>query len=474
MADRILIGIASIPEREQTLKRVIAALATQADRIHVALNDYTRHPRWLGEFSNVTAEVTPMGNLGDAEKFRAVGDWDGIAATCDDDVLYPSDYVQRLVSGLERHGRHCVVGFHGGTTLGWNGRHGAAQDKRIRCLDKLRLDDPDVNVLGTGVMAWDTRHVPVWRELFRHANCADVQFACHTHRFGIPMSALAHDAGWLRDICPSEGRRIYESNANGDGSARDTRAVRKRLIGSVDWSLPARRPRVRVSIATCDRPELLTELLADLVEASRSVEVELSVYHDPTDADYADARATVAEHGWGWHTFGRRLGKAEHWRLVNQQMRDAQSSKADWFLFLPDDVRLARSAIPKAIDIFGALRKPATLTLWRLRWLEGQANWTGRKPVDGPEAAEVFHIDGLYLAPRSTLAALNFRCPEARRPPEQAHLGSGVGSRLSRLLHAKGLRMYRVNDSLVIPNDGGVSIMNPLERSLHPAEVVAA
>lgn len=436
------------------------------------MNEYPARPDWLSDFPNVTAELTPPQNLGDAEKFRAVGDWDGIALTCDDDVLYPADYVQTIISGLERHGRHCVVGFHGGKTLRWSGNHGAAQDKRIRCLGNLRLDDSDVNVLGTGAMAWNTRHVPVWRELFRYANCADVQFACHAHRYGIPMVALAHEAGWLEDICPP-GRSIYQSNANADESACDTRKVRERLIKETKWTRPGSRPKVRVSIATCDRPKLLGELLGDLVAATAAAEIELSVYQDPTEADYSDAKAVVAEHGWDWHTFGWRLGKREHWRLVNRELRDCERSSAEWFLFLPDDVRLVRHAIPRAIEVWGRLRNPSALTLWRLTWLEGKPNWTGRKPVEGPDAAEVFHLDGLYLCRRETLAALNFRCREVLRRPEQAQLGSGVGSRLSRALHAQRRRMYRVNVSLAIPNDNGVSIMNPAERLEHPAMVAA-
>lgn len=473
MTDRVLIGIASIPERQESLRLVVEALAPQADQIHVALNDYTRAPDWLDRFANVTWEIIGRGNLGDAEKFRAVGAHDGIAMTCDDDLLYPPDYVRELRNGLYRHGLHCAVGFHGGTTEGWTGAHGAAQHRRIRCLGTLERDDATVNVLGTGTLAWHTRHVPVWRELFRYANCADVQFAVHAHGYAIPMVALAHRAGWLEDICPGEGRRIYESNANADGTVCDTRDVRQRLIESVTWAEPPRRQRVRVSVATCDRPELLRELVDDLIAANAYLDIEFGVYHDPTDADYDDLRALVTERGWTWHTFGRRLGKREHWRLVNQELRDCERSNADWFVFLPDDVRLVRYAIPRSIETWSRLQDPATLTLWRLRWLEGKPNWTGRRPVNGAAASEVFHVDGCYLTRRPTLNKLRFRCPEVVRRPDQAHMGSGVGSRLSRMLHARGMRMYRVNESLALPNDGGVSVMNPEERMLHPAEAAA-
>jgi len=51
----------------------------------------------------------------------------------------------------------------------------------------------------------------------------------------------------------------------------------------------------------------------------------------------------------------------------------------------------------------------------------------------------------------------------------KAPTGSGVGGKLSKRLHFAGARMYRVDSSLGVSNDGGVSVMNPSERELHPA-----
>src|SRR6185436_20345876 len=99
-------------------------------------------------FPNVEATLRPR-NGGDAEKFAGVEAWDGVVCTCDDDVLYPGDYVKRLIEGLGRYSYRSVVGFHGGTTAGYNGKPTAANEKQIRCLGDLDADDRNVNVLGT-------------------------------------------------------------------------------------------------------------------------------------------------------------------------------------------------------------------------------------------------------------------------------------------------------------------------------------
>jgi hypothetical protein len=464
---RVLIGMASIPERVSSLERVIASLAPQADRIALSLNGYPEAPAFLSDYRNVEATLRDDAG-GDVEKFAAVGDWEGYVLTCDDDILYPPDYVATTIAGIERYDRERIVSYHGGTTLGWNGSAVAASHKRIRCLGELAKDDPDVNVVGTGVMGYHASCVPVWRGAFRHANMADVQMACHARLFGVPMVCLAHAEGWLQDICPREGRRIYASNRLRDGSACDTHRQREIEIQRFDWLVePPEKPLVRVSISTCGRPDKLRQLLSDLVVEARWVDLEVGIYEDPIDtADYSASHRICDQQGWSWARFESHLGRRHYWWLVDHELKDARESGAGWFVFLPDDVRLVRQAIPKAIVNWQLLKDPATLTLWRLQSLEGRANWTGKLPVPNGVATEIFHVDGLYLCQWDTLETLGFACGE---PDRNRKTGSGVGSVISKALDRAGKRMYRVDESLVTVNDDGVSIMNPEERFRHPA-----
>lgn len=475
--DKIMVGMASVPGREHALERAVASIAPQADRVVVALNGHQAVPAFLAGHVNVEAILTGPANGGDAEKFAAVDGWDGVVVTCDDDLLYPAGYVARLLDGLDRHGRGTMVGFHGGTTSGWkDGVHGAATERRIRCLGALTADEP-VNVLGTGTLAYDARRVPLWRSVFASPNMADVHLACHAHRMGIPMVALAHDAGWLTDICPAGAPSIYESNRAGDGSVRDTRARRRVELDQVDWQTPPARPRVRVSVATCDRAHLIDGLLDDLEREAAFVDLDVAVYEDPAGADYAAARARVERNGWSWHRFPERLGKQGYWLLVDRQFADARSSDAGWFVFLPDDVRLVRHAVPRALTVWRQLEEPATLTLWRLRDHEDTGSWTGLLPVDRGAAFESFFVDGNFVCGRDTLAFFDFglaqprkiRPRRVRRDERLAGMAedavtstsSGVGRSMSLALHRAGRRMYRVASSLAPPLPAEPSVMNP-------------
>lgn len=464
MSDRVLVGMASIPERVESMRRAVRSLARQADKIAVSLNGYREVPVFLAKYPNVEPVLRGAAG-GDAEKFADVDGWDGYVATCDDDLLYPNDYIARLLAGVERYERRAAVSFHGGSTEGWTHRSCAASVKRIRCLGVLRHDDEDVNVVGTGTMGWHTGHVPVWRGAFRHANMADVQMACLGHLLGLKFVCLQHRARWLVDICPPEGPRIYEANRDNLESPQNTRVPRYDELTRVDWHVPAARPKVRVSVATCSRPGKLLELLGDLDLEGRWADLEVCVYEDPSPCDYTEAREFCEQRGWGWHRFPDRFGKRGHWQLVNRQLRDAGWSRAEWFLFLPDDVRLARYTIPKAIYTWDRLDNPATLTLWRLQAFEGSASWTGRKPVPRGDATETFHVDGLYLCRRDALKVVG-QIPD---PGDRGEMSSGVGSYMSKQLHRRRRRMYRVDESLAVSNDDGVSIMNPADRVLYPA-----
>jgi hypothetical protein len=470
LMDEVLVGMASIPERAQSMMSAVASLSGQCDRLVLCLNEYERPPRGLARFKNVEVLMKGDDNGGDAEKFAGVDDWDGIVVTVDDDILYPRNYVARIREGLETWGQDHAVGFHGGVTRGWNGFHVTATGKRVRCLGTLEEDDPDINVLGTGAMGFHAGRIPIWRDVFRYSNMADVHFACHARALGVPMVCLSHRERWLRDICPpvGQGRRIYDSNRNGDGSRCDTRENCDQEIRRFDWlQPPPRRPLVHVSVSTCGRPDLLRQLLDDLAREARWVDLHVCVFEDPDGvSDYQLPQRMVRRAGWEWHSFERRLGREQYWRVVDAELRRARRSSADWYLFLPDDVRLVRHAIPKAITTWYRLDDPATLTLWRLRSLEGLANWTGKTPVGGADADETFHVDGLYLCRRDALTQLGFRLERPRKLPPT---GSGVGAALSRKLDGLGARMYRVHESLAVSNDGGVSVMNRRERQRHPA-----
>jgi len=139
-------NIASLPSREKQLARTVKSLYNQVDLIYIRLNDYQEVPQWLQD-SKILTKTGP--NEGDWAKFG--NREEGYYFTCDDDIIYPSDYVKTLKDRMDGD----IVTIHGKNfkTPIESYYHGALD--KIRC-DNEALQDKIVQIPGTGVMAFHT------------------------------------------------------------------------------------------------------------------------------------------------------------------------------------------------------------------------------------------------------------------------------------------------------------------------------
>lgn len=204
--------LATIPEREKNMEMVVRGLLPQVDRVCVYLNGHEsppeicRHPRvtWRG-----TCAGDP--DIGDAGKFAF--DAEGYVLTVDDDLFYPTDYVDTIKAGIDRYG---VVSFHGkryddlpveSYYRGFSANY--------RCLDAVEKD-VQVHVPGTGVMGYHTDVVRFSLQDFRHPNMADAWVGLTLHRADVPVWCLAHEAGWIRHQPIDLHRTIARTYCNRD------------------------------------------------------------------------------------------------------------------------------------------------------------------------------------------------------------------------------------------------------------------
>lgn len=163
-------GMATITGREETRAMAANSILSQVDRLVIANGD----------------------ERGDQAKFLGCADapddviWIGI----DDDLIYPSDYVDAIVAGLERY-PGSIVSFHG-----WKmDEAGECYVENFRCLENV-WDDVPVHIAGTGVCAFRLDTIrPVMAD-FESVN-ADVWLSLRAEERQIPRVVLAHQSYWL-------------------------------------------------------------------------------------------------------------------------------------------------------------------------------------------------------------------------------------------------------------------------------------
>jgi FkbM family methyltransferase len=225
--DHVFASVASIPQREPGLRRVVDSLLPQVDELGVYLNGYERIPAFLKRDGVVVARSQDHGLRADAGKFFWVGSTGGYQLVCDDDILYPPDYVDRLVGGIDRHGRRAVVGFHGCTLR--NPIIDYHTSRQLLHFSSALATDTAVHVLGTGVAGFHASAVRVEPDDFEPM-LADLSLALLGQRAKVPFVCLQRPARWLSDVPDFLDDSIYAragraSAVSGEVSA-ETRLAR--------------------------------------------------------------------------------------------------------------------------------------------------------------------------------------------------------------------------------------------------------
>mmetsp|Transcript_17530 Transcript_17530/g.36403 ORF Transcript_17530/g.36403 Transcript_17530/m.36403 type:complete len:236 (+) Transcript_17530:578-1285(+) len=121
---------------ERSLHLVMSSLASQVDQIVVYLDNYEFVPLFLQGRPWITVvhngSLTNGASMGDAGKFLVLdGPSSSIILTCDDDILYPSNYVDVMIAHLRALPWPAAVGVHGvvlqSSTIGRNGYYASRE-----------------------------------------------------------------------------------------------------------------------------------------------------------------------------------------------------------------------------------------------------------------------------------------------------------------------------------------------------------
>lgn len=220
----ITASLASIPSRQKMLQKVVESLLPQVDRLNVYLNGYKMKPLFLNHAKITTAMSRKHGDLGDAGKFFWSGEVEGYHFVCDDDIVYPADYVSRTIATIDDTG--AVVSYHGVKLLG--GSYYEPGAREVHHFAKLLDSNSQVHIGGTGVMAYDTSRVKVSLKDFPTPNMADVYMGALCQRQGIPIVCPAHAAGWLVGL--KTAKSIYD--------AKDASVIDTVIAAHEPWTLP--------------------------------------------------------------------------------------------------------------------------------------------------------------------------------------------------------------------------------------------
>ena len=188
---KVVVGMATYGERTESVKLAMDSLKDQVDEIR--LYDNEKH----------------KDNLTDNGKFRYLEDYKEPVyyLSCDDDIIYPKDYVETCIEAIEEH--QCIISFHGrilrGAGLDYYTKHTA-----LSCLQSF-VQTKEIDVCGTGVTAFRTDMFN-GKDLYKAKDkcMSDLVFSLEATKQDVKIMHIGHYHGWLQAITQPIGQSIYD------------------------------------------------------------------------------------------------------------------------------------------------------------------------------------------------------------------------------------------------------------------------
>jgi len=192
--------IASIPDRELLLEKTVNSLLPQVDKLNIMLNGYVNTPHFC---HNEKISACHLDNSkGDGAKFYGLRYVKGYIFTCDDDLLYPPDYVEVMIKELETYKDKVILSNHG-RIMNEKPVSNSYTDRKaaFHCL-KTENYRGFIDIGGTGVMAWHSGTFFPDIDRITLPNMGDIWIAKFASEQGVKIAHNPHLEEWIQYLYP--------------------------------------------------------------------------------------------------------------------------------------------------------------------------------------------------------------------------------------------------------------------------------
>lgn len=208
---RVHASLCSIPARLETLRRTIRSLESQVDAIHLYLDKYEQVPEDLLQHPKLRIRRSQEAGVDHRDNGKFLP-FDALKADgsafyffcCDDDIVYPHDYVHTMLGVLRAHEDRVVAGVHG--VIVEESPHAYFRRRfayhfALDGLDAARL----VSNLGTGTIAF---HGDLFGSIdpsaWPRGGMVDIFFSLLCRRHDVPMLCIPRHPGWMIEADPAQ------------------------------------------------------------------------------------------------------------------------------------------------------------------------------------------------------------------------------------------------------------------------------
>jgi len=176
---KVIVGMATFKGREKACDTALKSLSKQVDTIYLYDNEKNEDLADNGKFYGLELIDEPC-----------------IYLSCDDDLLYPPNYVEVMVKAIETH--KCIVSHHGRILTGLDVDYYSGH-KSFRCLDEVRAWQL-IDVCGTGVTGFSTEYFNPQLWDAQDKKMSDLVFSLEAKKQDKRITLLPHSKGWITHL----------------------------------------------------------------------------------------------------------------------------------------------------------------------------------------------------------------------------------------------------------------------------------
>ena len=238
----VIIGMATVEERYDSMIDTVRSLQGQFDELHIYANDYSEDAPIFSKDDGIYWHDAPLGDLGDSAfmyPFIENPKEDAYCMIVGDDLVYPKDYVDHMISRLEGFDNKVAISLHGRKQF--KGLNSYYRDlEPIQAINGLRMSavDHGVTILGTAYACWHSSLIDFawddfpqdWRGL-NSRNMGDIWFSKKLQEAGINRVAVKHKGGWVQHTTKIDRKKTIAYTSRKDDM------VQTKLFNSVEWTL---------------------------------------------------------------------------------------------------------------------------------------------------------------------------------------------------------------------------------------------
>jgi len=224
MGTDVVAHMATFPERLQLLKANVPRLCSLFPRITICLNGFAEVPRFLRGDERLLPFI-PDSDQKDVGKFFGTVGGRRFDFLIDDDIVYPDDYVGRMMAHAESISTPAVLGVHGVVYRPWY--LGGARGRRIFHFAAPLASFREVDVLGTGTVIVARGALPPAAYMAGSAGFVDIRFAKYLAERRFRRMSVPRVSGWLQQ-CPVKSSIFNDfTRRNSLAVLREVNAIRK-------------------------------------------------------------------------------------------------------------------------------------------------------------------------------------------------------------------------------------------------------